>query len=57
MMLETYFAGWLCATGYQLSDRDFRLYDTVVCPLMWPAVLVLQLGILLASIRAKRSAS
>ena len=40
-----YAVGYLVALGYQLADEDFRLYDTIVCPLLWPMVLVLHIAL------------
>jgi hypothetical protein len=44
-MIEAYLIGVIVSLGYQLADEDFRFYDLIVCPLLWPAVLPLQLAI------------
>lgn len=43
MPFEIYLCGALVALGYQLMDEEPRVYDAIVCPLLWPAVLVLQI--------------
>lgn len=42
-LIELYLVGALVAFGYQLAAGDFQLYDLIVCPLIWPLALVMQL--------------
>lgn len=53
MSLEIYLAGYVVAFGYQLADSDFRIYDLIVCPLLWPATLIFQIGIFVLRMAAK----
>ena len=40
-----YLGGVIAALAYQLADDDFRIYDLIVCPLVWPAAVPLQFAI------------
>lgn len=55
MTLCFYLAGWMAATGYQLADDEPRLYDLIVCPLLWPAVFAVQLVLFAVKLDQKKS--
>jgi hypothetical protein len=53
-MLTIYLTGWIVAFGYQLTDRDFRTYDLIVCPLLWPLTLLMQIVVVCLGIVTHR---
>lgn len=58
-MIELYLAGALIMFGIELASSDFRVYDLIVVPLLWPFALLMQFILLFfmwLEVRGKNSA-